>query len=456
MVKRLALRISGGDWRTLHRVLLTPDRMENAAALLCGQSSTDRQDRLLVREIMTVPPEQYIERQPYHLEVAPSFYNALVDRCEKSGLVPVICHSHPFDDVAAYSQSDDFGERRLLPILKALVPGHKAASLLLTKTSASARFLAGSRFRRVASVTITGPRVMTLPALSTSGAPSPDSGIFDRQLRAFGRDGQSTLEALTVAIVGVGGIGSMVADQLVRAGVRNLILVDSDVVERSNLNRLVGATEHSCGKPKAKVIAKHLTTMRPVRVDAISDSVIKQSVLTRLRVADLIVGCVDSDLARSILTRFAHQYLTPLVDMGIRLDARDGQVTAAAGRISVVGADGTCLRCSHHINSDRIRAESLAPAERADLVREGYVMGINEPAPAIASLNCVVAGLGATAAINLFVNLTGNLQPPSQLYDATSGIVFTADSVHERGCDICDNEQGVKALGDLQLASAYD
>jgi len=83
-------------------------------------------------------------------------------------------------------------------------------------------------------------------------------------------------------------------------------------------------------------------------------------------------------------------------------------------------------------------------------------MGIGEPTPSVVTLNCVMAGLGATAALNLFVNLTGKFQAASQLYDAASGIVFTATPVHEPGCDICDGRQGVKALGDMQVVSAYD
>jgi molybdopterin/thiamine biosynthesis adenylyltransferase len=254
----------------------------------------------------------------------------------------------------------------------------------------------------------------------------------------------------------MGGIGSIIAEQLVRSGVSSLILVDFDVVESSNLSRMFGATPDSLGKAKVDVVASHLSRIRPLVVQVIRDSVLKQSVLRRLRGADLVLGCVDSDLARSALARFSYQYLTPLIDMGIRLDARKGEITAAAGRVSVVSVDGVCLRCSHHISPERVRAESLPSAERAALVREGYVIGIDEPVPAVVTLNCAIAGLGATAALNLFTNLTGNFQPPGQLYDATSGTVFTTQDVHEPGCDICDGEKGVKGLGDLQIVSAYD
>lgn len=457
MTTQLSLRISGDDWTKLRNLLFTSDRNENAGALLCGLSVKERQQTLLVREVVGVPFEQYIERQSYHLEVASGFYNWLVDRSLRDHLTPVICHSHPFDGPAKYSASDDYGEKRLLPVLESLLPERKPASLLLTNTSVWGRILEGSVFRNLTDVTITGPRVRVIPmSVSLGGTCAPVTTLFDRQIRAFGREAQRTIESLTAAIVGLGGIGSVVAEQLVRAGIGKLILVDFDRVESINLYRMFGAASASIGKPKVEVVAGHLASIRPVEIDTICDSVVRQSVLNRLRVADLILGCVDSDLARSVLTRFSYQYLVPLVDMGIRLDARTSGVTAAAGRISVVGSDGGCLRCSHHINPERVRAESLPRAEREVLEREGYIMGIDEPAPAVVTLNCVVAGLGATAALNLFVNLTGKVQPPTQLYDAADGIIFTAMPVHEPGCDICDSTQGVKGLGDLQVVSAYD
>ena len=142
--------------------------------------------------------------------------------------------------------------------------------------------------------------------------------------------------------------------------------------------------------------------------------------------------------------------------MGIRLDARTGRVTATAGRVSVVGSDMVCLRCSHHLSSERIRAESLPRPERERLVDEGYVMGIEDAAPAVVSLNTVIAGLAGTAFLNLFTGLTGGIQPLSQIYDATSGSVFPTSQLHETGCDVCDAKKvGVKGLGDSQVVSAY-
>src|SRR6266567_4973331 len=79
MAKRRSVRISGEDWDKLRKALFTPDGCENAAALLCGQSVNERDERLLVREVLAVPSNLYIDRTKYHLEVAPPFYNTVVD-----------------------------------------------------------------------------------------------------------------------------------------------------------------------------------------------------------------------------------------------------------------------------------------------------------------------------------------------------------------------------------------
>ncbi len=76
-------------------------------------------------------------------------------------------------------------------------------------------------------------------------------------------------------------------------------------------------------------------------------------------------------------------------------------------------------------------------------------------APAVVTLNTVVAGLAATAFLNLFTTLTGGVQPAAQIYDATTGAVFPVNEVHGAGCDVCDPRVGVKSLGDLQIVSAY-
>lgn len=454
-MKPIFVTIGSGDWALLKELLFTADGNENAAALLCGISETDEQRRLLVRRIRTVPLDLYIERHPYHLEVAPSFYNQIISECLDEHLTPIIVHSHPGHSEAWYSGSDDYGEKHLLPILASLLPGVLPASLVVTPNAATGRVLLGGSFVPLNGMTIVGTSIVRYRFHNSKPREEAHSERFDRQVRAFGRDGQQTLSTLRVAVIGAGGTGSLVAEQLVRAGIRDLRLIDLDDIEESNISRTFGATKRDVGRHKVDVLSKYLEKVGNPKISKDLRSAIKQSVLMTLRDVDIVFSCVDNDRTRALLSRFAHQYLIPIVDLGTRLDARQGRITAAAGRVSIVGSGLTCLRCSNHINPDRIRAESMTREERAALHEEGYVMGIDEPASAVVSLNTVIAGLGATAGLNLFIGLTGGVQPVDQIYDAQSGSVFPVSPRHDQGCDICDERDGVKSLGDLQIVSAY-
>ncbi len=447
--------ISQFDWNLLKDRLFTADGNENAAVLLCGISETPPERRLLVRRIVVVPPESYIAREPIHLEIAPTFYNDIVTQCLRDHLAPIIVHSHRFDGEALYSPSDDFGELRLLRVLQSLLSDVTPASMVMSHSSVTGRLLIHDEFRALAGLRVVGVQ-SSLIRFDRRERRAKLAGRFDRQVRAFGEEGQRVVSALRVAVVGAGGIGSLVAEQLVRAGIVDITVIDNDVVEESNVSRLFGATARDVGRPKVDVLARHLKRLGATTIVPINRSAIAQQVLLLLRDRDLIFSCVDNDRTRALLSRFAYQYLIPVIDHGTRLDGRDGRISAAAGRVSIVSSGLTCLRCSHHINSERIRAESMTRNEREALAREGYIMGIDEPAPAVVSINTVVAGLGVTAGINLYVGLTGGVQPMDQIYDARTGSVFPVTPTHEPGCDICDEHVGLKALGDAQVVSAYD
>lgn len=453
MNREFYISIISSDWQDLRKVLLTEDGKENAAVLLCGIADSPTERRLLVRKIIPVPKDKYDIREELHLRISPHFYNEIVSNCLESKLSPVIIHSHPFDGQARYSTSDDYGESRLLPVLSTLLPEALPASLLITNNDISGRWFNDGNFEDLSGLKIFGSKSRIIKFNKTKGTAA--NSQYDRQVRAFGEEGQKTIQEIKVGIIGVGGIGSMVAEQLARVGITDLILVDDDEIESSNISRLIGATHADVGKNKAEVISNHMQSLGVGRSVPISESAIQQKILLQLRERDLIFNCVDNDRTRAIINRFSYQYLIPVVDMGTRLDAREGKITGAAGRASVVGPNMTCLRCSHHLNPERIRTESMPIEERSKLAKEGYVMGIDDPAPSVISINTVVAGLGVTSGLNLFVDLTGGHDVSGQLYDASSGFVFTAEQVHETGCDICDPNLGVKGLGDSQIVSAY-
>jgi proteasome lid subunit RPN8/RPN11 len=89
------------------------------------------------------------------------------------------------------------------------------------------------------------------------------SPIFDRSVRAFGSSIQGTLNNLRVAVVGCGGTGSSTAEQLVRLGIRNIMLIDADSLTESNVTRVYGSTPDKVGQPKVEVLQGHLFKIAP-------------------------------------------------------------------------------------------------------------------------------------------------------------------------------------------------
>lgn len=92
---------------------------------------------------------------------------------------------------------------------------------------------------------------------------------FSRSALLLGQAAQGRLQAASVALFGVGGVGSYAAEALARAGVGRITLVDPDRVAPSNLNRQLPALQGTIGEPKAQVMARRIAQIQPgCQVDA--------------------------------------------------------------------------------------------------------------------------------------------------------------------------------------------
>jgi molybdopterin-synthase adenylyltransferase len=431
--------------------------MENAAFALCGFSKRANETRLLVRTILTVPLHAYVVRNEVHLEVSPGFVNGVIDAASGKFAILII-HSHRGAVYPRYSSSDDFGETRLFDVFSALVPGVPHASLLLTDNKLTGRYWSKSRFYPITSVRVVGNRLMKVSIKDDPGLSKEEGLTYDRQISAFGADFQRTLKEMTVGIVGLGGTGSAVAEQLARLGVTNFVFVDLDVLEPSNLTRTYGTfRKSSLGMSKTSLTRTHLKKINPdTRITEVRDSIVRQEVLEKLTGCDFVFSCTDNDWSRSIINRFAFQYLIPTVDMGVSIDVDRGSVIGAAGRVSMIGPGFPCLWCGHHLDSERIRAESMESKERERLVKEKYIRGVDSKAPSVISFNTTLAGMGVTVLLSCIAGFSAvPSESPDQVYDILEGTVFRAKATANPTCKIC-GPGGLKGLGSIQRISAYD
>ncbi len=228
----------------------------------------------------------------------------------------------------------------------------------------------------------------------------------DRTMRLLGADGFRKLHRTTVAIVGCGGLGTHVAQQLAYLGLKAMILVDDEVVVESNLNRYVGVFPSDVGRPKVDVVAELVRRVRgTMAVRAIQAPLRTREAFDAVKTAHWVIGCVDNDGARLVLTHIAAAYALPYIDVATDVDS-DGAGVRFGGRVVVAVGDG-CPYCLGEVDARQASLELASPEIRAD--RED-IYGVDrsqlgQGGPAVVSANGVVASLAVTEFMMLVTGL---------------------------------------------------
>lgn len=398
------------DWARVRAELLK-DSKEASLYALMGVSSTPAGTRILVRELLPLVEADYNRRSEVSIQVTPSFINRVAARCEKDGLGLLIMHSHPFEEGDVwFSPTDDRGEERVLRVFHDIGGGQwPLASLVLAPNSVKARIwnFAGTRLRiePVHEIVRLGDHVKVDGTVDAPEADGRTSGLHARQVLAFGREGQARLARATIAIIGAGGTGSACAEMLARLGVGRLILIDGDTVEESNVSRVYGSTLKDVGRPKVTVLGEWLSRVSHAKITAVPTHL--QDAMSAILGADLLVICTDTESSRSFANQLAYQHMMPLIEIGNRIDSKEGVITSASTRMTIAGPGFPCLECYGSIDHDRVRAELMSPQEYKKLRKERYVADLDAPNPSVISLNTFVASQAVTRILDLLVGIGG-------------------------------------------------
>lgn len=232
----VTLAIADDLWRGLRDHLLAA-RHERIAFVL----ARDAGERLLARETLAIPDAalevRAADRVSLQLDALIDAMNAAAD----SGLVLVETHSHPRSrGRVEFSPVDLRGQAEMASYLSGIMPGRPYAALVIGRNAVRGRIWRDGRADDLGSISVLGSCLERWPAdglrYRMAASPPPARERHSRQALAFGREGQTRIARTRVAIVGLGGIGSLVAMQLAHLGVRDLVLIDDDLVEASNLN----------------------------------------------------------------------------------------------------------------------------------------------------------------------------------------------------------------------------
>lgn len=261
---------------------------------------------------------------------------------------------------------------------------------------------------------------------------------YSRSEGLFGEAGQAKISATRVAIVGLGGLGSHVAQQLAYLGANSYALVDFDHVTESSLNRLVGATDEDIAArtPKIDVAERVITGVQPdATINRIGQPLTARAAVEAIANADVVFGCVDRDIHRLDLSDITARHAKPYFDLAT--DTAGDNHEIYGGRI--VLADGTqCLVCLPEVlDQNAIAIDRLDPGL---LAAHDRIYGINRGAlgrsgPAVVSINGVVASLAVT---EFMARTTGLREPVKHLiYRADLGIVRRSNDLAASDCYYC-------------------
>lgn len=139
--------------------------------------------------------------------------------------------------------------------------------------------------------------------------------IFTREEMLLGQEALAKLRAARVAVFGIGGVGSFVAEALARGGIGHLTLVDGDVVSVSNINRQLIALHSTVGRPKVEVMAERIRDICPETEVNIFQTVYgaENRELLDFSAYDYIVDAIDMVTSKLILIEEAKKAGTPIL-----------------------------------------------------------------------------------------------------------------------------------------------
>jgi molybdopterin/thiamine biosynthesis adenylyltransferase len=393
----------------LHEALRLP--VETGGVLLASIAAAANGDlRLLGQKIIWTPEHAYLKRERDELLITSDGYIPALAEAEQRRCMAFWLHTHPGENgIPLPSVYDKKVDRDLADVFRLRTDAPYYGALIVSPRKGGLGFSGGlhgeqgvtMRIDRLWSV---GDDYRLSTAYDAPTAAVPD--IFDRNVRAFGPAIQAALGQMRIGVVGAGGTGSSVCEQLVRLGVRNLVLIDPDKLTASNVTRVYGSTPADIGNPKVEILRNYLQRIAPdLSCETVDAMLTLETTARRLIGCDVVFGCTDDNAGRLVLSRYSTYILTPVIDVGVLLSSGpSGELLGIDGRITILSPGSPCLICRNRIDLARAAAELHTPEERKRLIDEGYAPALERVEPAVVAFTTSVA---AAAVAELLERLIG-------------------------------------------------
>jgi molybdopterin/thiamine biosynthesis adenylyltransferase len=434
--RKFSVAMPEGLSQSLQAHLIRPDRQEDLAfALYRPSKGATRDSALLIEAIFPTDGDRVVHG---NVSFLPDYYVRSIAKARQMGLGLALIHSHPRGrGWQTLSSDDERAERSIaastLAATKQPLVGMTLAAQDLSYSSRIWMREEHTLFRtqEAKNVRVVGRR-LRVSSPRVTGRPMR---AFDRSELAWGRAGRETLADLTIGVVGLGSVGSAVAEILVRLGVKSLLFVDPDVVDVVNLDRTLNTTASTVGWDKVEVAAEAALAHAPgpIHVTALAGKCDDAAAYSALLDCDIVFACVDRPWGRRVLNQLAYTNAIPVSNGGMLARSRKGKFVGADWHVHVVGPGRRCLQCWN-----AFRPEDAAVDFAGLLDDPHYIKELDERSPLIAHANVIPFSM-CVAAMQIMQTAALVLGPIHDTGDwnfhaATGHSDVTADTLCENQC----------------------
>jgi molybdopterin/thiamine biosynthesis adenylyltransferase len=273
---------------------------------------------------------------------------------------------------------------------------------------------------------------------------------YDRSIRLFGEEGQNKLMQTRVALAGVGGLGSAIAQHLALLGVGEIALIEPEELDDTNRNRFIGASikDSVPGSRKVEIVQRMIHEINPdLAVKILPYGLIAEESFECIKLCDWVFGGFDHDGPRFVLNELCAAYSKPYIDLASDIPSA-GEY---GGHVVVSHSAQGCLYCLGLLDPEEVREFLDSPCDR--VVRKA-IYGVDtallsKKGPSVSPINGVVASLAAMEfmvavtelrSANLYTNFCGHL-----------GTVRNASKTARKpDCPICKGVYGTRETADVE------
>ena len=223
-----------------------------------------------------------------------------------------------------------------------------------------------------------------------------DDAAFSAVGRVYGASAHKRLIDSHICVVGIGGVGSWVAEALARSGIGQLTLIDHDDVSTTNINRQVHADLTTVGQSKVEVMANRISLINPACVcNAIDDMLVLKNIEKYIDSRfDFVIDAMDTILFKAALINYCKRNKIQIITIG-GAGGRTDPTKIAIADLSKTWNDPLAAKVRHRLRAkhgfkirQRFRVECVFSSEQARYPAGDGEVSYQKPGVAGATLDC--------------------------------------------------------------------